>query len=39
VREGAEELAARVEGAEVVGVIGRVFVMWRRLVEKPDSPR
>ena len=34
VREGASELAARVEGAEVVGVIGKVFVMWR---ERPDQ--
>lgn len=33
VREGADELAANVEGAEVVQVIGRVFVMWRQLPE------
>jgi RNA-binding protein len=34
VREGADELAAKVEDAEVVQVIGRVFVMWR---EHPDG--
>jgi RNA-binding protein len=36
VREGADELAARVEGAHVVQVIGRTFVMYRRHPEKPE---
>lgn len=35
VRAGADELAARVEGAEVVQVIGRTFVLYR---EHPDDP-
>ena len=36
VREGADELAGRVEGAEVVQVIGRVFVMYRKLPEAAE---
>jgi RNA-binding protein len=34
-REGAHEVAARVDGSEVVQVIGRTFVLYRR---HPDSP-
>ena len=36
VRDGAAELARRVEGAEVVQTIGRVAVIFRRHPEKPE---
>ena len=36
VREGADELAERVEGSHVVQVIGRTFVMYRRHPENPE---
>ena len=36
VREGAAELAARIDGAVVVQTIGRVGVLYRRDQEKPE---
>lgn len=36
VREGGEELAARIEGAHLVQTIGRTAVLYRPHPEKPE---
>ncbi len=35
-RETAEDLAARIDGAELVQVIGRTAILYRRHPEKPE---